>query len=80
MKRQGILRDELSVKHEEQRKHSPSKNPYFAPISNTNINEPEINPEVEEENHVLFVDVQNGNVLCFCKLFILLAVIIDVPS
>ena len=53
LKRPALLRDELSVKHEEQRKKSPSKIPYF-------ITNPNINIAAEKENEVLFIDMENG--------------------
>jgi hypothetical protein len=60
MKRPVLLRDELSVKHEEQRKTSPSKIPYFNANPKTDIDEPDAELETEKENEVLFIDVQNG--------------------
>ena len=60
MKRPTLLRDELSVKHEEQRKKSPSKIPYIMASRYANIGDPGAEFDVEKENEVLFIDVQNG--------------------
>ena len=57
MKRPVILRDELSVKHEELRKNSPQK---FTQILSEKVTDP---LEIERANHedeVLFIDVQDG--------------------
>ena len=57
MKRPVILRDELSVKHEELRKNSPQK-------FNQILSEKVMGPlEIDRANHddeVLFIDVQDG--------------------
>ena len=66
MKRPIILHDELSLKHEAQRKKSASRFPYLMVGESLSITDPEI-PRVEEENHVLFIDVQNGNLILFGK-------------
>ena len=60
MKRPVLLRDELSVKHEEQRKNSPSKIPSIMANRNVNIDYPGAEFETEKDNEVLFIDVQNG--------------------
>ena len=60
MTRPVLLRDELSVKHEKQRKKSPSKIPYIIPSPHINIDEPDAEFEAEKKNEVLFIDVQNG--------------------
>ena len=74
MKRPIILRDELSVKHEEQRKKSPQK---FVPIlTDQTIDNLDTN-EADNDDEVLFIDVQNGkclyifiSIFCFFYCFI----------
>ena len=64
MKKPIILHDELSLKHEEQRKKLPSRFPYLMVGQGLSIDDPEVS-RVEEENRVLFIAVQNGNLIVF---------------
>ena len=57
IKRPVILRDELSVKHEELRKNSPQK---LTQILSEKVMDPlEIDHAIHEDE-VLFIDVQDG--------------------
>ena len=53
-----VLRDELSVKHEEQRKKSPQK--LHPNLPDSIIGSFETNSSTQLEDEVLFIDVQNG--------------------
>ena len=57
MKRPVILRDELSVKHEELRKNSPQK---FTQILSEKVMDPLEIDSANREDEVLFIDVQDG--------------------
>ena len=57
MKRPVILRDELSVKHEELRKNSPQK--FIQNLPDQIKENLEIN-NANSDDEVLFIDVQNG--------------------
>ena len=57
MKRRVILRDELSVKHEELRKNSPQK---FTQILSEKVMDPLEIDSANREDEVLFIDVQDG--------------------
>ena len=56
-KRPVILRDELSVKHEELRKNSPQK---FTQILSEKVMDPLEIASANHEDEVLFIDVQDG--------------------
>ena len=58
MKPPVVLRDELSVKHEELRKKSPQK--LHPNLPDPIIGNFETNPSSQPEDEVLFIDVQNG--------------------
>ena len=53
-----VLRDELSVKHEEQRKKSPQK--LHPNLPDPMIGNFDANSSAQPEDEVLFIDVQNG--------------------
>ena len=57
LKRPVILRDELSVKHEELRKNSPQK---FTQILSEKVMDPLEIASANHEDEVLFIDVQEG--------------------
>ena len=57
MKRPVILRNELSVKHEERRKNSPQK---FTQILSEKVMDPLEIDSTNREDEVLFIDVQDG--------------------
>ena len=57
LKRPVILRDELSVKHEELRKNSPQK---FTQILSEKVMDPLEIASANHEDEVLFIDVQDG--------------------
>ena len=57
LKRPVILRDELSVKHEELRKNSPQK---FTQIPSEKVMDPLEIASANHEDEVLFIDVQEG--------------------
>ena len=57
LKRPVILRDELSVKHEELRKNSPQK---FTQILSEKVMNPLEIASANHEDEVLFIDVQEG--------------------
>lgn len=58
MKPPVVLRDELSVKHEELRKKSPQK--LHPNLPDPMIGSFETNSSTQLEDEVLFIDVQNG--------------------
>ena len=60
LKRQTILQDELSLKHEEQRKTLAPILPAISSATNPISDDVELS-SLEDEDQVIFVDEQNGN-------------------